>query len=215
MSAEFRGRFDHAVILVADLARASAAFTKLGFSVSPGGAHTGLGTHNALVRFGVDYLELLAIRDEEEALRARGSTAPIVERLRSGRGGLASFALATADRTTRRDSPGRDPALTRTARGASWQCRSRSRISTRPLTCTSEHSAFAPAARMHWRRSALVAARSRPTASRCGSSARTVLAGSPNDCGQRAKGSSRSHWRRPVTRSSSRRMPRRARVLRS
>ena len=97
MSAEFRGRFDHAVILVADLARASAAFTKLGFSVSPGGAHTGLGTHNALVRFGVDYLELLAIRDEEEALRARGSTAPIVERLRSGRGGLASFALATAD----------------------------------------------------------------------------------------------------------------------
>jgi catechol 2,3-dioxygenase-like lactoylglutathione lyase family enzyme len=94
---EFRGRFDHAVILVADLARASETFTKLGFSVSPGGAHTGLGTHNALVRFGVDYLELLAIRDEEEALRARSSTAPIVERLRSGRGGLASFALATAD----------------------------------------------------------------------------------------------------------------------
>src|SRR5438093_11536561 len=97
LGAECRGRSDHAVILVADLARASAAFTKLGFSVSPGGAHTGLGTHNAVVRFGVDYLELLAIRDEEEALRARGSTAPIVQRLRSGSGGLASFELATAD----------------------------------------------------------------------------------------------------------------------
>ena len=97
MSGDFRGRFDHAVILVADLARASEAFTRLGFSVSPGGAHTGLGTHNSLVRFGVDYLELLAIRDEEEALRARSSTSPIVERIRSGRGGLSSFALATAD----------------------------------------------------------------------------------------------------------------------
>ena len=97
MSGDFRGRFDHAVILVADLGRASEAFTKLGFSVAPGGAHTGLGTHNSIVRFGVDYLELLAIRDEEEALRARSSTSPIVERIRTGRGGLASFALATAD----------------------------------------------------------------------------------------------------------------------
>ncbi|HYK98432.1 MAG TPA: VOC family protein [Candidatus Acidoferrales bacterium] len=97
MSAEFRGRFDHAVILVADLARASETFTKLGFDVSPGGSHTGLGTHNALIRFGVDYLELLAVRDEAEALRARSSTSSVVERIRSGNGGLASFALATAD----------------------------------------------------------------------------------------------------------------------
>jgi catechol 2,3-dioxygenase-like lactoylglutathione lyase family enzyme len=97
VSAEFRGRFDHAVILVADLGGASASFTKLGFSVSPGGAHTGLGTHNALVRFGLDYLELLAVRDEQEALRARSSTSSIVERLRSGQSGLASFALATVD----------------------------------------------------------------------------------------------------------------------
>jgi len=97
VSGDFRGRFDHAVILVADLGRASEAFSKLGFNVAPGGAHTGLGTHNSIVRFGIDYLELLAIRDEEEALRARSSTSPIVERIRTGRGGLASFALATAD----------------------------------------------------------------------------------------------------------------------
>lgn len=97
MSSEFRGRFDHAVILVADLARASETFTKLGFSVSAGGAHTGLGTHNSLIRFGVDYIELLAVRDEAEALRARSSTSSVVERLRAGKGGLASFALATTD----------------------------------------------------------------------------------------------------------------------
>lgn len=97
MSSEFRGRFDHAVVLVADLARASETFTKIGFSVSPGGVHTGLGTHNALIRFGVDYIELLAVRDEAEALRARSSTSSVVERIREGRGGLASFALATAD----------------------------------------------------------------------------------------------------------------------
>jgi catechol 2,3-dioxygenase-like lactoylglutathione lyase family enzyme len=97
VSSEFRGRFDHAVILVSDLAKASETFTRLGFSVSPGGAHTGLGTHNALVRFGVDYLELLAVRDEAEATKPGSSTASLVERLRSGKGGLASFALATAD----------------------------------------------------------------------------------------------------------------------
>lgn len=97
MSGEFRGRFDHAVILVPDLASALSTFEHLGFSVSPGGSHTGLGTHNALIRFGVDYLELLAIHDEQEALRARSSTSSIVERLRTGKGGLASFALATAD----------------------------------------------------------------------------------------------------------------------
>ena len=97
MSGEFRGRFDHAVIVVADLASASETFTRLGFSVSPGGAHTGLGTHNALVRFGVDYLELLAVRDEAEATKPGSATGSIVDRIRSGKFGLASFALATAD----------------------------------------------------------------------------------------------------------------------
>lgn len=92
----FEGRFDHAVILVDDLARASETYARLGFAVSPGGSHTGRGTHNAIIRFGLDYLELLAVRDEAEAERAP-TGAPIVERLRAGRGGLASFALATSD----------------------------------------------------------------------------------------------------------------------
>jgi catechol 2,3-dioxygenase-like lactoylglutathione lyase family enzyme len=95
--AAFRGRFDHAVILVADLIQAGAAFERLGFTVSPGGEHTGLGTHNALIRFGVDYLELLAVRDEAEAAGAGRSRSEIVERIHAGNGGLASFALATSD----------------------------------------------------------------------------------------------------------------------
>jgi hypothetical protein len=62
-------RFDHLVIGVRDLHMASDAFRRLGFDVRPGGNHTRLGTHNALIRFGLDYLELLAIHDAAEAAR--------------------------------------------------------------------------------------------------------------------------------------------------
>jgi catechol 2,3-dioxygenase-like lactoylglutathione lyase family enzyme len=91
----FEGRFDHAVILVPDLADATAMYERLGFAVSAGGRHEGLGTHNAIIRFGLDYLELLAVRDDAEA-GASSSASKIVEMLRDGKGGLASFALATA-----------------------------------------------------------------------------------------------------------------------
>ena len=54
-------RVDHVVILVADLASATADFRNLGFSVTPGGSHTGGSTHNALVAFADGaYLELIA-----------------------------------------------------------------------------------------------------------------------------------------------------------
>lgn len=54
-------RFDHAVILVADLERAIADYRSLGFTVSPGGVHTGGGTRNALIAFADEtYIELLA-----------------------------------------------------------------------------------------------------------------------------------------------------------
>ncbi len=56
-------RFDHAVIAVQDLDAAMAAYRDLGFAVTPGGKHTGRGTHNAIIRFGLDYLELLAVYD--------------------------------------------------------------------------------------------------------------------------------------------------------
>jgi hypothetical protein len=54
---------DHIVILVNDLASASADYTALGFSVMPGGEHAGGATHNALVIFADDtYLELIAFK---------------------------------------------------------------------------------------------------------------------------------------------------------
>lgn len=52
---------DHMVILVSDLAAAIADYSALGFTVLPGGTHTGGATHNALVVFEDDtYLELIA-----------------------------------------------------------------------------------------------------------------------------------------------------------
>ncbi|HEU5100149.1 MAG TPA: VOC family protein [Roseiflexaceae bacterium] len=54
---------DHVVILVRDLAAAIADYTALGFTVTPGGEHTGGATHNALVIFADDsYLELIAFK---------------------------------------------------------------------------------------------------------------------------------------------------------
>jgi len=49
---------DHAVIRVADLDRAAADFTRLGFTLTPRGRHS-LGTENHCMMFGFDYLELL------------------------------------------------------------------------------------------------------------------------------------------------------------
>jgi catechol 2,3-dioxygenase-like lactoylglutathione lyase family enzyme len=56
---------DHIVILVADLDSATADYTALGFTVTPGGTHADGATHNVLVVFGDDsYLELIAFRRE-------------------------------------------------------------------------------------------------------------------------------------------------------
>ena len=90
-------RFDHAVIGVRDLDEAIRRYRSLGFDVSPGGRHTGLGTYNAIVRFGLDYLELISIYDENEA-DARGFGGKVlVDFLRKRDGGLLGYALATTD----------------------------------------------------------------------------------------------------------------------
>jgi catechol 2,3-dioxygenase-like lactoylglutathione lyase family enzyme len=60
-------RFDHIVVAVKDLDKAIATYrTGLGFTVAPGGAHP-TGTHNAVVHFGLFYVELLAVRDPTAA----------------------------------------------------------------------------------------------------------------------------------------------------
>ncbi|SRR6266566_4137266 len=69
-------RFDHTVIAVRDLDAAISTYQALGFDVSPGGRHTGLGTSNAIIRFGLDYLELLSVSDRVEAEQGRGLPGP-------------------------------------------------------------------------------------------------------------------------------------------
>jgi catechol 2,3-dioxygenase-like lactoylglutathione lyase family enzyme len=87
-------RFDHAVIAVRDLDSAIQRFQHLGFDAQPGGRHTGRGTHNGLVRFGLDYFELLSVYDEAEARDAgRGNT--ILDALQGKEAALVGYALAT------------------------------------------------------------------------------------------------------------------------
>lgn len=87
-------RFDHAAIAVRELDEATRRYRNLGFVVSPGGQHPGQGTHNAIIRFGLDYVELLAVADEAVA-RAGSLSGPILADLVRKREGIAGYALAT------------------------------------------------------------------------------------------------------------------------
>jgi len=66
-------RIDHVMICVPNLEQGIDAYTRLGFNVYPGGAHTGKGTHNAIAFHGEDYLELMSVRDRDEYLAARAA----------------------------------------------------------------------------------------------------------------------------------------------
>ncbi len=56
---------DHVVILVKDLAEATADYTELGFTVLPGGEHVDGASHNALIAFADgSYIELLAFKKQ-------------------------------------------------------------------------------------------------------------------------------------------------------
>src|SRR5205085_5877472 len=59
-------RIDHVIYAAADLAAATARVeAALGVAADPGGHHSGLGTHNAILPLGGGYLEVLAIDDLE------------------------------------------------------------------------------------------------------------------------------------------------------
>lgn len=59
-------QIDHVVLLVRDLAATVADYTALGFTVTPGGAHTGGATHNALISFADgSYIELIAFLEPD------------------------------------------------------------------------------------------------------------------------------------------------------
>jgi len=57
---------DHIVIAVRDLVAAAKDYAGLGFTVTPGGEHTGGATHNALISFADGaYFELIAFREPD------------------------------------------------------------------------------------------------------------------------------------------------------
>ncbi len=87
-------RFDHAVIAVRDLDAAVEAYRKLGFDTRPGGRHTRRGTHNAIIRFGLDYLELISVIDPDEAAAAGGNNVDLIDFLGRHAGGPLGFAMA-------------------------------------------------------------------------------------------------------------------------
>ena len=81
---------DHLVLAVPDLAAAIASYRDLGFTVVPGGRHTGLGTDNALIPFrDSSYLELLGFYEPRPDHRW---WSPLTRG-----GGLVDFCLQTDD----------------------------------------------------------------------------------------------------------------------
>ena len=81
---------DHLVIAVKSLETATKDYTDLGFTVVPGGRHTGIGTYNSLIAFeDGSYLELIGFYEPRDDHRW---FAP----LQKG-GGLVDFCLQTDD----------------------------------------------------------------------------------------------------------------------
>ena len=83
---------DHVLIAVRSLSSAADSYSSLGFKVTPEGRHPGRGTHNRLMVFGPEYLELIAVHDATTT-PFRPSMSPFLE----AREGLYMFALGTSD----------------------------------------------------------------------------------------------------------------------
>ena len=88
-------RFDHVVIAVRDLRAAIERYRSLGFAVEEGGRHTGRGTENAVIRFGLDYIELLAVYDQQEAKNSALGGQDLLAALGERDEVLLGYALAT------------------------------------------------------------------------------------------------------------------------
>jgi catechol 2,3-dioxygenase-like lactoylglutathione lyase family enzyme len=87
---------DHVILVVPDLDAASAELAAaLSADVQYGGEHPGWGTHNAIVRMGSSYLELIAVNNLDEA-RRRPRGARLLEALERGPGWLG-YALRADD----------------------------------------------------------------------------------------------------------------------
>ena len=83
---------DHIVVVVRNLADASADYARAGFTVTPGGEHVGGATHNALISFADGtYFELIAFTRPDEPQEHRWW-----KRLARGEG-LVDYALLASD----------------------------------------------------------------------------------------------------------------------
>ena len=83
---------DHVLIAVRSLSSATDSYASLGFKVTPEGRHPGRGTHNRLMVFGPEYLELIAVHDPSTT-PFRPSMSSFLEE----REGLYMFALGMGD----------------------------------------------------------------------------------------------------------------------
>ena len=88
-------RLDHVMICVPDLQHGIDTYTRLGFTISPGGVHPSQGTHNAIAFHEEDYLELLSVRDRDEYLAGHPGGG-LLEFLAQG-GGLRYVAVQSDD----------------------------------------------------------------------------------------------------------------------
>jgi hypothetical protein len=89
-------RLVQAIVLVTDLDLARRQMEALGLTVLEGGRHPGRGTANLIVPFGAQYLELLAVVDEAEALLSPQGR-PVLRALARHGPGLARWSVEPAD----------------------------------------------------------------------------------------------------------------------
>ena len=83
---------DHILIGIHDLSEAAHNYNNLGFKIIPEGSHPGRGTHNRLIVFGPEYLELISIHDSSQRLFRPN----LVQFLESS-GRLFIFTMGTTD----------------------------------------------------------------------------------------------------------------------
>jgi hypothetical protein len=92
--ARLRVLTDHVLVAVRDLAEAARRFeTAYGLRALQGGRHPGVGTANMIVPLGSEYLELIAVVDQDEAQRS-ATTRRITRAIEDGRT-FATWAVRT------------------------------------------------------------------------------------------------------------------------
>jgi hypothetical protein len=91
-----RDRLVQVIVLVEDLDTVQKVLEGRGFTVAQGGRHPGRGTANLIVAFGQQYLELLAIVDEGEAM-ASPQGRPVLDALSTRGPGLARWSVEPDD----------------------------------------------------------------------------------------------------------------------